>query len=192
MADVSGAREIPGLRVEPARAVPAAALRYFTRTGEFAAALGAHGLTLPECGHALRGEELTLAWRSPTETLCLAATSERLTQLHAHLGERADGCLLELTGALDLVALSGCARGGAAHAPRQYRLAAGRRRRRAAAAWPTCPCWRSPSTLRACSSCSSAPIANICSGGSMRRSPILREAVTAAAERPLRFLGIDG
>jgi sarcosine oxidase gamma subunit len=107
MADVSGAREIPGLRVEPARAVPAAALRYFTRTGEFAAALGAHGLTLPECGQALRAQELTLAWRSPTETLCLAATPERLRQLHAHLGERADGCLLELTGALDLVALGG-------------------------------------------------------------------------------------
>jgi hypothetical protein len=93
MAEVSGALEIPGLRVEPARAVPAAALRYFTRTGEFAAALGA--------------QELTLAWRSPSETLCLAATPERLSQLHAHLGEHADGCLLELTGALDLVALSG-------------------------------------------------------------------------------------
>ncbi|HEY7996738.1 MAG TPA: hypothetical protein VIE14_07700, partial [Steroidobacteraceae bacterium] len=65
MAEVSSTRELPGLRVEAARAVPAAALRYFTRTGEFAAALGAHGLTLPECGQALRAQELTLAWRSP-------------------------------------------------------------------------------------------------------------------------------
>ena len=90
MADVSGARAIPGLRVEPARAVPAAALRYFTRTGEFAAALGAHGLTLPECGHALRGEELTLAWRSPTETLCLVALSgSRVAELLMRLGSTA-------------------------------------------------------------------------------------------------------
>jgi sarcosine oxidase gamma subunit len=107
MAESTGALEIDALRVECARAVPSAALRYLTRAGEFAAALGAAGVSLPECGHALGVQELTLAWRSPTETLCLASTPERLAQLHARLGEHADGCLVELTGALDVVALSG-------------------------------------------------------------------------------------
>ncbi len=107
MAELTGALEIDGLRVERARAVPAAALRYFTRAGEFSAALGAAGLTLPECGQAVGVQDLTLAWRSPSETLCLAATAQRLAQLHALLGEHADGCLVELTGALDVVALSG-------------------------------------------------------------------------------------
>jgi sarcosine oxidase gamma subunit len=107
MAEFTGALEIDGLRVESARAVPAAALRYLTRTGGFAVALGAAGLCLPECGQAVGVQDLTLAWRSPRETLCLAGTSEHLAQLHARLGEHADGCLVELTGALDVVALSG-------------------------------------------------------------------------------------
>ena len=107
MAEVSGALEIDGLRVQAVRAAPAAALRYFTRDGGFTAALGAAGLSLPECGHVLGTQDLTLAWRSPSETLCLAATAGRLAQLHARLGEHADGCLVELTGALDVVALSG-------------------------------------------------------------------------------------
>jgi hypothetical protein len=107
MAEFTGALEIDGLRVECARAVPAAALRYFTCAGGFAAALGAAGLNLPECGHAVGLKDLTLAWRSPSETLCLAATPEALVQLQARLGEHTDGCLVELTGALDVVALSG-------------------------------------------------------------------------------------
>src|SRR5579863_3408558 len=85
MSELSGALEIDGLRVEHARAVPAATLRYFTRAGGFVAALGAAGLTLPECGHAVGVRGLTLAWRSPSETLCLAATAQRLAQLHAGL-----------------------------------------------------------------------------------------------------------
>jgi Sarcosine oxidase, gamma subunit family len=107
MAELTGPLEIDGLRVEPVRAVPAAALRYLTRAGGFAAALSAAGLSLPECGRALGVQDLTLAWRSPSETLCLAATSERLAQLNARLGEHTDGCLIELTGALDVVGLSG-------------------------------------------------------------------------------------
>lgn len=107
MAELSAALGIEGLRVQTLRAVPAAALRYLTPAGGFAAALGAAGLTLPECGRALGVADLTLAWRSPSETLCLAATGEQLAQLSARLGEHVDGCLVELTGALDVVALSG-------------------------------------------------------------------------------------
>lgn len=107
MAELTGALEIDGLRVASTRAVAAAALRYLTPAGEFAAALQAVGLRLPECGRAVGVQDLTLAWRSPSETLCLAATPERVAQLHARLGEHADGCLVELTGGLDVVALSG-------------------------------------------------------------------------------------
>ena len=107
MAELTGVLGIEGLRVQSAQAVPAAALRYLTRTGGFAAALGALGLSLPECGQALGAQDLTLAWRSPSETLCLAASAERLAHLHARLGAHADGCLVELTGAVDVVTLSG-------------------------------------------------------------------------------------
>jgi hypothetical protein len=91
-------------------AMAVATLRYFAPAGAFAAAVRlATGMALPE---PLRAHEtdppgMILAWRSPTETLCLTADTVRLAALAAHLADRDDGCLIELTGGLKVVRVTG-------------------------------------------------------------------------------------
>jgi sarcosine oxidase gamma subunit len=111
------------VRVEPG--VPAAALRYFSPAGAFAAAARAAGVTLPDTGQASdAGRDLALAWRSPTETLCLSRTEQRLLELKDALAGATDGCLVELTGGLSVVHVGGerieallCRLGGSACVP---------------------------------------------------------------------------
>jgi hypothetical protein len=96
--------QCPGLTVHLEVNVPAAALRYFSREGVFANRLRAAGLTLPDSGCAVEPERhLILAWRSPSETLCLARDEARLAQLKEAVGAQSDGCLVELTGALTVL-----------------------------------------------------------------------------------------
>jgi heterotetrameric sarcosine oxidase gamma subunit len=97
-----------GVSVRVEENTPAAALRYFATGGEFAAAAAAAGAPLPAALAARdTGRELVLAWRSPTETLCLAHSATRLAQLLQALEGVPGGCCVELTGALTLVRLNG-------------------------------------------------------------------------------------
>jgi heterotetrameric sarcosine oxidase gamma subunit len=99
---------ITGVSVRVESSAPAAALRYFAADGEFGAAAGSAGAALPQALAAHdTGRELLLAWRSPTETLCLAHSMGRLAQLRAALEGAPGGCCIELTGALTVVHLAG-------------------------------------------------------------------------------------
>jgi heterotetrameric sarcosine oxidase gamma subunit len=87
-----------------------ATLRYLTRAGAFAHALqAATGTTLPEPLEAreVMDARLILAWRSPTETLCVTRNASRLAALSARLAAAADGCLVELSGGVRIVRLTG-------------------------------------------------------------------------------------
>jgi hypothetical protein len=99
-----------GLSVELEEGPAVAALRYFERTGHFAhTVLTACGVALPETGGAVHCERsgLTLAWRSPTETWCLAAEHRDLARAAAQLEGAAGGCCVDLTGGIRGVRLSG-------------------------------------------------------------------------------------
>jgi heterotetrameric sarcosine oxidase gamma subunit len=102
-------------------------LRYFERAGAFAVAVqAATGATLPETLVAREAAdgELILAWRSPTETLCLARSVTRLADLTARLAGATGGCVVDLTGGVRIVRLTGvrvadllCRLGGDASVP---------------------------------------------------------------------------
>jgi hypothetical protein len=85
-----------------------ATLRYFTRDGPFADAVrSATGMPLPAALEAREEAQLILAWRSPTETLCVTRSATRLAELGASLAACAEGCMVELTGGLRIVRLTG-------------------------------------------------------------------------------------
>jgi len=104
-----------------------ATLRYLTRAGAFAESVrAATGTALPEVLEAreLSESQLILAWRSPTETLCITRSAARLAELIARLTPAVDGCVVELTGGLRIVRLTGlriadllCRLGGTASVP---------------------------------------------------------------------------
>jgi hypothetical protein len=87
-----------------------ATLRYLMRTGAFAHALeAATGTTVPEPLEAREvvDAQLILAWRSPTETLCISRSASRLAALSTRLPAAADGCLVDLGGGVRIVRLTG-------------------------------------------------------------------------------------
>lgn len=102
-----------------------ATLRYFTREGSFADTVrAATGMPLPGVLEAREEAPLILAWRSPTETLCITRSTTRLAELGASLAAATDGCMVELTGGLRIVRLTGlriadllCRLGGTASVP---------------------------------------------------------------------------
>jgi hypothetical protein len=102
-----------------------ATLRYFAAAGPFAAAVAAAtGMPLPAALEAREEAQLILAWRSPTETLCVTRSTTRLAELAASLATCAEGCMVELTGGLRVVRLTGlriadllCRLGGTASVP---------------------------------------------------------------------------
>ena len=104
-----------------------AALRYFAPTGPFAEAVrAATGVPLPGPLEARQAPDapIILAWRSPTETLCITRGADRLADLLSRLAGAADGCAVELTGGLGIVRLTGlrtadllCRLGSTASAP---------------------------------------------------------------------------
>jgi sarcosine oxidase gamma subunit len=108
MSEAATVLSAPGITAQFAGTPVAASLRYFTASGEFAAALARDaGTPLPAPGAAVGSAGLVLAWRTPTETLCLARDAARLGELRAALAPAGDGCLVELTGGLSLVSLAG-------------------------------------------------------------------------------------
>jgi len=120
--------EAAELTVRMEEGMQAATLRYFEPGGAFAAAVReATGATLPQPLEAVQSADgqLTLAWRSPTETLALTPSAERLAQLEACLAGAADGCLVNLSGGLEVLRVTGepladllCRLGGTASVPR--------------------------------------------------------------------------
>jgi sarcosine oxidase gamma subunit len=112
MADATGAIERlegAGLSVHLDDAMQTAALRYFAGNGAFAAAVRElTGLALPGVQAACTADgQLLLAWRSPTETLCFTGSAARLSDLEAKLGGVADGCLVNLSGGLQVLRVTG-------------------------------------------------------------------------------------
>jgi hypothetical protein len=113
MADATGAIEQlegAGLSVHLAHAMQTAALRYFAGDGAFTAAVRElTGLALPQVLQAARTADgqLLLAWRSPTETLCLTNSRARLLNLEGKLTGVADGCLVNLSGGLQVLRVRG-------------------------------------------------------------------------------------
>jgi heterotetrameric sarcosine oxidase gamma subunit len=103
-----------------------ATLRYFGREGGFARAVrAATGSALPEALAACEAcaGTMTLAWRSPTETLCVTSP-ERIEELATRLANEHDGQLVDLSGGLKVVRLRGeriadllCRLGGTASVP---------------------------------------------------------------------------
>ena len=102
-----------------------ATLRYFTRDGLVADVVrGATGMPLPAALEAREEAQLILAWRSPTETLCVTRSATRLAELGERLAACAEGCMVDLTGGLRIVRLTGlgiaellCRLGGTASVP---------------------------------------------------------------------------
>ena len=94
--------------VEEAMAI--ATLRYFDRAGSFAetvqAVTGA-ALQGPLTAAELSDAQLILAWRSPTETLCIARSAAGLAELIDRLAGAAEGCAVDLTGGVRIVRLTG-------------------------------------------------------------------------------------
>jgi heterotetrameric sarcosine oxidase gamma subunit len=117
-----------GLTVRLDETMQAAALRYFVRDGAFAAAVReASGVALPEVLHATSAGagELILAWRSPTETLALTGDPARLAVLEDRIAQATDGCVVNLTGGLKVLRVTGeqisnllCRLGGTGSIPR--------------------------------------------------------------------------
>src|SRR5260370_41469558 len=124
MAPIEGA----GLAVRVEEGMRAASLRYFEPAGAFVGAVReATGAALPRPLEAVESADgqLTLAWRSPTETLLLTPSAERLAPLEARLASVPDGCLVDLSGGLKGLRAAGqrptqllCRLGGTASLPR--------------------------------------------------------------------------
>jgi len=109
---VEDALSTDGLTVRWDHGLAIASLRYFDPAGSFAAAVGEMlGGPLPEplrAGRAGRaGSELVLAWRSPTETLLVTADAGWLAAVSAFAAGRSDGCLIDQTGGILSLVLTG-------------------------------------------------------------------------------------
>ena len=125
--------EVKGLSVEGIRGMHVASLRYFDPAGNFAGAVRERiGKALPRplradsatLGSTVLGStthvpathvptiqggdsKFILAWRSPTETLLLSADRGAFTHLQESLASVPDGCMVDQTGGLCAVRVSG-------------------------------------------------------------------------------------
>lgn len=116
--ELFAAIEVKGLTVDGIRGMRVASLRYFDPAGNFAeAAGGLIGRPLPQ---PLRADSATLvstnqrgdakfilAWRSPTETLLLSVDRGAFAHLGESLANVADGCMVDQSGGLCAVRVSG-------------------------------------------------------------------------------------
>ncbi|MBV8784510.1 MAG: hypothetical protein JOZ67_10005 [Gammaproteobacteria bacterium] len=114
-----------GLEITVREYVPVATVRRFGSGAAVEAAVrDLTGQGLPAPGRLLAAGPYWLAWRSPTETLCVAQEAEAISRLVVAVGEREDGVALDLTGALSAIEVSGarldelaCRLGGAQGSP---------------------------------------------------------------------------
>ena len=115
-----------GLSVRWDHGLSVASLRYFDPAGLFAAEVGkvlggplpeplrAHRRVLVTAGEGANaegassaGSELVLAWRSPTETLLVAADAGCLAAVDRFAANRSDGCLVDQTGGILTLVVAG-------------------------------------------------------------------------------------
>lgn len=116
---IEDAPSTDGLTVRWDHGLAIASLRYFDPAGLFAVEVGeVLGGSLPEPLRAHRrlravggagapGSELVLAWRSPTETLLVTADAGWLAAVSAFAADRSDGCLVDQTGGILSLVLTG-------------------------------------------------------------------------------------
>jgi sarcosine oxidase gamma subunit len=125
---IEDAPSADGVTVRWDHGLAIASLRYFDAAGSFAAAVGeVLGGPLPEPLRADRrvlstagdsagnravragkaGSELVLAWRSPTETLLVSANAGWLAAISEFAAGRSDGCLVDQTGGILSLVLTG-------------------------------------------------------------------------------------
>jgi sarcosine oxidase gamma subunit len=121
--ELFAAIEVKGLTVDGIRRMYVASLRYFNPAGNFADTVRERiGRALPQPLRAdsatlvatnqrsttLEGDaKFILAWRSPTETLLLSADRDAFAHLKDSLASVPDGCLVDQTGGLCAVRVSG-------------------------------------------------------------------------------------
>jgi len=101
---------LAGLSVRVDESLEVASLRYFAHDGGFAErAAHAAGAALPAAQAAVASPDgaLILAWRSPTETVCLARDAAHLQGLLARLPASGEGYAVTLTGAFTVLRLGG-------------------------------------------------------------------------------------
>jgi heterotetrameric sarcosine oxidase gamma subunit len=106
--------EVDGLSVSIEGGLLVASLRYFDRTGAFAAAVhDALGRPLPECLRAIRIEgamnatQFLVCWRSPTETLLFCGSRAAFGELGQRLAAAEDGCMVDQTGGVSVIRVRG-------------------------------------------------------------------------------------
>jgi hypothetical protein len=99
----------PGLTVELAEGLRMASLRHFAAAPLDALLLETTGAALPGSQQACQGADgkVTLAWRSPSETLVLSGAADVLRQLAEQLNASTDACLVDLSAAFKVVRLAG-------------------------------------------------------------------------------------
>jgi sarcosine oxidase gamma subunit len=98
------------VRIEPGYYI--ASLRYFDRAGPFTDAVSEElGCKIPASLGAARmehgGGHSILAWRSPSETLFLCSAAEPFSALERRLAGAADGCLVNQSGGMWVVRVTG-------------------------------------------------------------------------------------
>lgn len=100
-----------GLSVRWHHGLAVASLRYFDAGGLFAGQMGevlGGPLPAPLRAHR-RVPELVLAWRSPTETLLVTGDAGWLAAAGAVAAARSDGCLVDQTGGILALGVTGAA-----------------------------------------------------------------------------------
>ena len=109
-----GAMEADGWSAAAVSGLQIASMRYFDRTGGFAAAVfEAVGRPLPEprrvieVRHSAGDGSVMLAWRSPTETTLLCQSRIAFAELEQHLAGKADGCMVDQTGGVSVIRMRG-------------------------------------------------------------------------------------
>ena len=124
-------RQLPDLAVRLDETLAVLTLRYFVADGAFAAAVRAVlGAGLPGTQAAVSAAGVVLAWRSPTETLALAADAGVLIR---GLADAPEGCCIDLSGGMKMLRVSGprgpdflCRLGGTGVVPRAAESRRGR------------------------------------------------------------------
>ena len=126
MAELVAVSVCAGLTVQLAQGLHMASLRHFALAPLAALLQETTGAGLPGNQQACQGAdgEVTLAWRSPSETLLLSGAAEVLQRLSEKLAGSNEACLLDLSAAFKVVRLSGprssdllCRLGGTAAIP---------------------------------------------------------------------------
>jgi sarcosine oxidase gamma subunit len=102
-----------GITVRMERWGPVASLRYYNASAMAPRVHKVLGTGLPSTRAAVRvpnaGEvvDVFLAWRSPTETLLVSSGSAPIVALQAELSDAMDGCVVDQTGGIAVLRLSG-------------------------------------------------------------------------------------